>query len=36
MNLQNQNLCPGLDGLAKDLGNYILMPEIFKGIEPKS
>jgi len=35
MNIQNENLFPGLEGLARDLENEMLMPEHFKGIEPK-
>lgn len=35
MNIQNQTLFRGLDGLARDLENKMLMPEHFKDIEPK-
>src|SRR5438445_12962767 len=35
MNIQNQTLFRGLDGLARDLENRMLTPELFKGIEPK-
>jgi len=35
MNIQNQTLFRGLDGLAKDLENQMLMPELFEGIGPK-
>jgi len=35
MNIQNQTLFRGLDGLAKDLENQMLMPELFQDIEPK-
>lgn len=35
MNLQNRNLFPGLDGLAKDLENKMLMPEHFGGIKAR-
>jgi hypothetical protein len=35
MNIQNQTLFRGLDGLASDLENQMLMPVLFKDIEPK-
>ena len=35
MNIQIQTLFRGLDGLARDLENKMLMPEHFKDIEPK-
>jgi hypothetical protein len=34
MNIQNQTLFRGLDGLGKDLENHMLMHEFFKDIEP--
>ncbi len=36
MNIQNQTLFRGLEGLARDLENQMLMDELFKDIEPKA
>ena len=36
MNIHNQSLFRGLSGLASDLENHMLMPEMFKDIEPKT
>jgi hypothetical protein len=36
MNIQNQSLFRGLDGLARDLENQMLMPHLFEDIEPNT